>query len=95
MKAAKTDTLKFEVPSEASAYAKKKARYGHRDWIIYRAKDGGVIASRRSAESLKAALLNVGVKGRFTCYSASDCVPQAIGWSIGIIMLSNTKHGWN
>lgn len=85
----------FNTPSEASAYAKKKARYGHKDWIVYRSKSGETVAAKRSAESLKAALLNVGVKGRFTCYSASDCVPQAIGWCIGIIMLSNTKHGWS
>lgn len=73
--------------------AQKKARYGHRDWVAYKGKDGALVFAPRSAAVIKAAMLAVGTRGRFTILAASTGIGHTMNWSIGCIMLRNARVG--
>lgn len=45
--------------------AKRKARYGHRDWVVYRNLEGS-IAELKTPESVKRCLLASGTKGNWS-----------------------------
>lgn len=74
--------------------AKRKARYGHRDWLVWIGRDGKRYAAPRTAESLKAALLASGTQGKFSMYCANDAQGWNIGWWHGVIMFKNARGGW-
>jgi len=81
------------TPSTAHSLAERKARYGHRYWIVYRL-NGELRAECASAESLKAALLASGTQGKFTAYTPSTATPLRVGWRIGINMMHNARRGY-
>lgn len=78
----------------ADAYetARKKARYGHKDWIVWTEKTGTRFAAPKSRESIKAALLAVGTQGRFSLIGASNAVSFVVCWSLGTQMMRNVKY---
>lgn len=49
---------------------------------------------RVTAENVKAALLSVGTRGRFTVYKAHGGTPHSIDWRLGIAYLNNLRRGW-
>lgn len=61
--------------------AKRKARYGHRDWIAYR-NNGESVYEPASAESIKAAMLATGTQKSFTLIGANDAVLLKMSWWI-------------
>jgi hypothetical protein len=73
--------------------AQRKARFGHRDWITWRGRDGAFNVARSAPDIVKAALLAVGTKGRFTLIAASTGTPISCGWSYGIGLLRNSRAG--
>jgi hypothetical protein len=78
--------------TEAFALARRKARYGHRDWLVWKGRDGAWNAAVRSPASIKRAMLAAGTKGRW--HLISDGGPSQIGfWAMGLIMLRNAKVG--
>ena len=83
--------------NEAREIAKRKARYGHSDWIIW--KDGAdeYHAAKASAATVKQALLAVGTQGRFNCYQASNAWSHSYSWRMGINFMQHLqyyeKHG--
>jgi hypothetical protein len=72
--------------------ALRKARFGHRRWIVYRDANGPC-AERQTAESLKRCLLTVGTQGNWTLI-CEDGVPMKGFWRLGINLLSQSRHGF-
>lgn len=72
------------------ALAKKKARYGHKSWIVWRDRDGIWNAAVESVETIKAAMLAVGTQGRWTAVSRIDHVQR---WRDGVRILGNARVG--
>lgn len=79
---------------DASHVAKRKAVYGHRDWLFWVAKDGQRHAALCTGESIKRAMLDVGTQGRVTRYCASDRWPMHGDWSLAALWLRNSKVGY-
>lgn len=71
--------------------AKRKARYGHRDYIAV-PNGNGVAFEPLTVSSLKRALLAAGTQGRFLVIAANNAVPYRHSWSVGINMIRNAKH---
>lgn len=79
--------------SELWAMAERKARYGHRDWIVWRDRLGRLHAAAKTATSLKQALLDCGTQHAFTCIGANDGWRHVVTWPTGLNMLRQTKYG--
>lgn len=62
--------------------AKQKAKYGHKDWISYRSRQGESCYEPASAASIKRAMLATGTQKSFTLISANDCVLLKMSWWI-------------
>ena len=75
------------------AHAIRKSRYGRRTWCLWRDAMGAVYTAPLTPETIKAALLAVGVKGRFVYYSGS-ATSYAVSWPMAIIMLCNARRGY-
>lgn len=69
------------------------ARFGHRDWIWWHDENGSH-AAVLTAESLKAALLAVGTKGKWSLIGADNGVPSKGFWWLGINILAQFKRGY-
>jgi hypothetical protein len=80
--------------TEAYSLARRKARYGRRDWIVWRERSGAWQAAPRSPATLKAAMLARGTSGRWTLIAGSTAVPYAYGWRDGVTMIRNARFGW-
>lgn len=76
----------------AFAVARQKARYGHRDWIVWKGRDGLWNAAVRSVESIKQALLAAGTQGRWYLIPP-DGVSHIGFWRMGVIMMRNARFG--
>lgn len=73
--------------------AMRKARYGHRDWIVWRDRCGEQHAEVKSLESVKRCLLDVGTKGDWSLI-CSGGTPMKGFWWLGINLLSQMRLGW-
>jgi hypothetical protein len=78
----------------AYAEAQRKARFGHRDWVYWTSADSVGMAAPASRESVKAALLDIGTRGRFLILAGSTGVGHLQRWSDGCRMMRNAKHLW-
>lgn len=74
--------------------ARRCATKGHRDWIVWRGKDGLKYAAPCSADALKAAMLATGTQGRFIRYFGSGGFPMSGSWSVAAIWWKNAKAGY-
>lgn len=74
--------------------ARRKARYGHRDWLVWAEPPGRSQARVLSYENLRAAMKDCGSQVRFNLVSASTAVCQVMTWRIGTILLRNLKNGY-
>jgi hypothetical protein len=68
---------------------KRKARYGRRDWLVWRERDGRDRYEVMTKEAIKAALLAIGTKGRFTMVAGGSGQLHRVGWRQGILMRRN------
>lgn len=84
----------FYVGDGAFDYAKRMSRYGHKDWIVYRDRNGALNARRISAESVKLALLAVGTQGKFTLIPGDGSHNWIVSWHLGINFILNLKAGY-
>ena len=75
------------------AEVKKKARYGHRDWLFWQDK-GEQRAEVKSRDAIKRAMLATGTQGKFFLVSANSAILMSVNWRIGVIMLNNAKCGY-
>lgn len=62
--------------------AKRKARYGHKDWIAYKSRAGEMVFALANADSIKAAMLATGTQQPFTLISANDAILMKMSWWI-------------
>jgi hypothetical protein len=85
---------KEQVFKGPTAYEKAhiKARYGHRDWIVYSGIDKIPTAEKLSAASVKRALLACGTQRRFSRFCASNGCPHIHTWKSGINLLNNARY---
>ncbi|HYF09529.1 MAG TPA: hypothetical protein VD970_18055 [Acetobacteraceae bacterium] len=80
--------------TEAFELATRKARFGHRDWIVWQERDGSYRAEARAPAAVKRALLANGTKGRaWWVVGASTSSASRGFWKMGLIMLRNAKVG--
>jgi hypothetical protein len=73
--------------------AKRMARYGHRDWLIWTPDGQETKSAKLSSGSIKQCLLEMGTKGRFSVISASTAISFRHGWRTGINILNQFKYG--
>lgn len=71
-----------------------KARFGHKDWLYWEGKDGKPKATRRSADAIKAMLLETGTKGWWCLVMANNGTPCKGFWAMGINIWAQSKRGW-
>jgi hypothetical protein len=76
---------------EAYELANRKSRYGHRDWLVWKGRNGQYHAELTTRDSFKAALLAVGTQGRFTL-CGSDGVRYYMTWPVAITWRRSLKH---
>lgn len=74
--------------------AREKAKHSCYDQIVWIDSAGVRREGRVTAETVKAALLASGTKGRFTVYSAHGRGGHIVNWQIGINYLANLKRGF-
>lgn len=76
----------------AAAYdaAKRRARYAHRQSVVWQAADGWH-AEDYSRDALKAAMLAAGTQGRFTVVSSTASVRT--GWRLAVRQLRSLSVG--
>jgi len=84
------------------ATAKNKARFGHRDWIVWPNPEGLLQAAPKSVAVLKKALLACGTKKNLlACGTKKKWYVVAANsgnlhrgfWSMGILMIRNSRYG--
>lgn len=75
---------------DAYALAAKKARYGHKSWIVWQDRDREWHADVESASAVKRAMLAVGTQGRWTAVSRHNYVQR---WRDGLRILRNAAVG--
>jgi hypothetical protein len=72
--------------------AKRKARYGHNDWLFWRNKEGIPRAEKCTRESMKRCLLDIGTQGKFSLLAASSSISFRDNWKIGVNILNHFKY---
>lgn len=78
---------------DAAIIARRKARYGHRDQVVWRDQSGALHTARVSAASLKAAMLATGTQGRFTVYSGTIALSSS-SWAVAVAWFCNARAGY-
>lgn len=63
---------------------RRKARYGHRSWLYWTGRDGGLRFAPYGKDGLKAAILEVGAKGRL--YWFDECGNSNIARSLSYMI---------
>ena len=72
--------------------AQRRAKYGHRDWIVWSNKDGEEIAMPVTAENMKKCLLDVGTKGHWTLVHANDGTLSRGFWWMGLCIFHRHRR---
>lgn len=81
------------IGNDAREVAAKKARYGHKNWIVWQDKQGQWVAGLRTAETVKQAMLATGTQGVFRAYLCDQWAAR-IDWSLAAMWLRNLKKGY-
>lgn len=74
--------------------AQRLARYGHRDYLTWRNRDGRYMVAKKSIESMKQCLLDCGTGGSWTLICANSGTPMKGFWWMGINIIRNMKIGF-
>lgn len=90
----RANTALYYTGDDAREFATKKARYGHKDWIVWQDKSGQWVAALRTAESVKQAMLATGTQGIFRTYLSCDpSFPMYVDWPLAAMWLRHLKKG--
>ena len=76
---------------EAFATAKRKARFDHREQLVWANRSGEFFTERCTAAAVKKALLANGTRRKWWIIG-SDGVSSIGFWAMGIIMIRNARH---
>jgi hypothetical protein len=71
-----------------------KARFGHKDWIYWRQRDGSARAEWKTPESVKRALLACGTRGFWCLVQADSGTPMKGFWAMGLNLIKQSKYGF-
>ena len=84
------------TPTSESAHdpAERKARYGHRDWIVWRDETDTAKTAPRTTEALEQAIQESASRGYFHHYGASSGVSYLITPDLAVPLLENTRRGY-
>lgn len=77
--------------TEAFKLARRKARYGHRDRIVWCDRSGEWFAQVYSAATIKTAMLATGTKGHFSVIAGSTAVGHRYNWSMACLARRNAR----
>jgi hypothetical protein len=83
--------------NSAFAMAENKAKKGHRTWLLFQRKDGSFEGRIYCADAIKAAMLEVGVYGRFWWFTASSGtgnVCRSWGYANALLRAAKSQQGW-
>lgn len=72
---------------------KRKARYGHKDWICWTDRQGVKRNAPKSLPAMKQCLLDSGTHGFWFIVCASDATLMRGFWRMGLIILNQLKRG--
>lgn len=76
--------IRTPKPSEnAWDCARYMQRYGHRDWMAWRRRDGVAFYAPVCAANIKQALLDVGTQGHYTLY-VDGGAGMLMKWALGV-----------
>ena len=71
---------------------KVKARYGHRDWIYWRDRDGLEFAKKLNSAAVKEAMLATGTKGcRFLVHANCGTLTK-VHWRLAVSLLARQSY---
>lgn len=74
------------------AHAQRKAKYGHRHWIVWEDVMGKPHSAQATAENLQQAIADV--QGRkFSGYSPSTGIGNVLSRNVADVWLSNARQG--
>lgn len=73
--------------------AQKKARFGHKDWIVWRGPKG-LVATPKTKANVKRMLLDTGTKGNWSLIEADSGCPMKGFWWLGINLIRQAQHGY-
>jgi hypothetical protein len=71
----------------------RKARFGHRDWVVYR-DNTGLVTEPATAATVKAAMLATGTQGSWTLVGANDGHGMRMTWRLGMNVYRQFVKGW-
>lgn len=76
----------------AGETARRKARYGHRDWLLWRDRDGMLYAAPATPYTCKLAMLATGTQKTFTRIEPDGTRLSSSCWSIATAWWANLKR---
>ena len=82
-----------DVTPDAYAIARRKAKYGHRDWLAWTRRDGQKCAARVTTAAVKQAMLDCGTQQFFMRYAGSDGMGMIATWRLGALWIRQAKRG--
>ena len=68
---------------------KRKARYGHKDWIFWHGQ-----GQMKTPDTIKKAMLACGTQEYFLLVCANDGHTMLVNWRTAVTMLNNAKRGY-
>jgi hypothetical protein len=68
--------------NDARTIAERKARYGHRDWVVWTDKSGERCTALATSETVKMAMLATGTQSHFILVHQNDATGWVMSWSI-------------
>jgi hypothetical protein len=80
---------------DALTLARRKARYGHRNWIVWTDKQGQPQAEKVTPETMKRCLLDVGTKGKWMLVTADTGSLMKGFWYLGLVQISQAKRNFS
>lgn len=72
----------------------RKARYGHRDWVVWTDRAGTLHGQKACRAAIKAALLALGTQGKWLIIGASTGILYRHDFNDGCRMMRNARHLW-
>lgn len=78
---------------DATDLAEKKARYTHKDWLVYGDKAGNFFSEPVTADSLKRCLLATGTQGKWRLIGPRKTDRHLGCWWMGLCMIRQRKAG--
>jgi hypothetical protein len=78
----------------AAQTARRRARYGHRNWIVWVNRGGVTCAAPASADTLKRAILDTGTQGLFYLYSKDGTTFSSSSFRIAVTWFKNARAGY-